>query len=528
MSNIYGWFAVSAVISVAIATFTRQRGWGMALPVLAVGALFGMLPFGPDAPPNPEVVLVAILAPLVFGEALGSSYLDLRRVSKPVLALAVGLVLVTTAVIGGTIAVLIAAPLALPLALGAILAPTDAVAVSSVARRASLDPRLVSILEGESLVNDGTGLTLLSVAMAAFAAGTISIGQVSGILALSVIVGVAVGVAGGWLLARISAITEDTVAANGLILVSPFGLYLLAEHFHGSGILAVVVAALWVAHAQSADPERASRLQGVAVWRQVTFVLQALAFFLVGLEFVDTLRRLDAAGLRAVVAIVPLLVVLLIVTRMLFVLAMAGLSRVRGQGQGQGQRSLVWKGAIILGWAGTRGPVSGLAAFSIPAVLASGVPIPHRDVLLGVTFGVIVVTLLIAQTLAPLAKWLGATSSAVEQSQRRVTQALLYAALQRLDDIQEQGELLGEPYDVQALMQVRQELVSQLHEASGAGGPAADEQVSARHVRALKVAAVKAEQQELIRLRDELGLPDAVFRPMQQQLDVRMQALNGR
>ena len=161
MDSSLGWLAGAATVAILVALFTRQRGWGMALPVLAVGALVGLVPGGLAAPPDPEIVLLAILAPLVFGESLSSSYLDLRKVSRPVLVLAIGLVIVTTLAVGGVVMWVTAVPIALAMCLGAILAPTDLVAVSNVARSASLPRRLVSVLEGESLVNDGTGLTVL-------------------------------------------------------------------------------------------------------------------------------------------------------------------------------------------------------------------------------------------------------------------------------------------------------------------------------------------------------------------------------
>ena len=133
MESSLGWFAAAALIAVVVAILARQRGWGMALPVLAVGAVVGVLPIGPEAAPDPEFFLIAILAPLVFGEALGSSFLDIRRVRRPVLVLAVGLVIATTLAVGGVALWISAMPVAVALALGAVLAPTDAVAVSTVA-----------------------------------------------------------------------------------------------------------------------------------------------------------------------------------------------------------------------------------------------------------------------------------------------------------------------------------------------------------------------------------------------------------
>ena len=168
-------YALTAVIVLGLAAFMRQRGWGIALPLIALGAVVGLAPFGPAAPPEPEVILILLLAPLVFGEALSSSYLDLRRVSRPVLALAIGLVLTATLVVGGVVSLFVAMPLAVAFALGAIVSPTDAVAVGTIAKRASLPRRMVSILEGESLVNDGTGLTALRVAVVAAVAGSVTL-----------------------------------------------------------------------------------------------------------------------------------------------------------------------------------------------------------------------------------------------------------------------------------------------------------------------------------------------------------------
>ena len=143
-------YALTAVIVLGLAAFMRQRGWGIALPLIALGVVVGLAPFGPAAPPEPEVILILLLAPLVFGEALSSSYFDLRRVSRPVLALAIGLVVTATLVVGGVVSLFVAMPLAVAFALGAIVSPTDAVAVSTIAKRASLPRRLVSILEAKA------------------------------------------------------------------------------------------------------------------------------------------------------------------------------------------------------------------------------------------------------------------------------------------------------------------------------------------------------------------------------------------
>ena len=213
-------------------------------------------------------------------------------------------------------------PVAVALALGAVLAPTDAVAVSTVARKASLPRGLVSILEGESLVNDGTALTALRVAVVATIAGSITAAQISVVFLLAVAVGIGTGLAGGWLLSFVISKSNDTIAANSLVLVAPFALYLGAEHLEGSGILAVVVAGLYTAHSQSTKARNPGRLQSAMLWRHVTFVLQSLAFFMVGIYLVNTLLAVSNHDRLLVAVLVPAVVVTLILTRVVFVMVM--------------------------------------------------------------------------------------------------------------------------------------------------------------------------------------------------------------
>jgi monovalent cation/hydrogen antiporter len=522
VNDTYLTLAGSAAIAVGLATLLRSRGWSMSIPLIVAGAVVGWLPVGPVAPPDPEIVLVAILAPLVFGEALGSSYLDLRRVRRAVLALAIGLVVATTLVIGAVGAALVAMPLAMAMALGAVLAPTDAVAVSAVARRASLPRRLVSILEGESLVNDGTGLTALGVALLAAAAGTVTLVEVTGYFVVAVVAGTTVGALGGLGLAWVLRRSHDLVAANALVLVAPFLLYATAEEIHGSGILAVVVAGLWIAHSQNSDPGHTGRVQSVIVWRHITFILQALAFFLVGLELPDVLGRLSASEGRSVLVLVPAVVVTLILTRAAFVFGLAGIGHVaRRDWGGPG----LAKGAAIVAWAGARGPVSGLAAFSIPILFASGERVPYRDVILATTFCVIVISLLLSLTLAPLARGLQVRSDDDDELLRRVDARLARAALERLGDVEAEAADAGEPLAPEVSDRLREDVEKRTRPASGPGATTGTQEIQTRQLLAAARAMVHAEQEELIRLRDQEGLPDALVRPLLRQLDLRLQAL---
>jgi Na+/H+ antiporter len=514
--------AASAVIAVIIAAVARQRGWGIALPLVITGAIVGVLPFGPTAPPDPEIILVVVLAPLVFGEALGSSYLDLRKVSRPVLALAVGLVIASTLIVGYVTLIFVAMPVAMAFALGAVLSPTDAVAVSAVARRAGLPRRLVSILEGESLVNDGTGLTALKVALAAAAAGSVTVLQVGGIFVVAVVAGVAVGAIGGWILSRVLLRSRDLVASNALVLLAPFVLYFVAEELNGSGILAVVVAALVIAHSQNADPGHTGRVQSTIVWRHITFVLQALAFFLVGIELPAVIIGLDDESTRLLLILVPAVTVTLIITRTAFVFLMVAVARGLRQ---EAPRPQVLRGAAIVSWAGARGPVSGLAAFSIPLAFASGEAVPYRDLILATTFCIVVITLLLSLTLAPLARLVGVKSDDDGALLRRVDVLLARAALERLNDVETEAEETGHPLHQEVSDRLREDAEKRLLLPSDPMAASTTQEIETRQLMSTARAMVRAEQEELLRLRDEEGLPDSLVRPLLRALDLRAQAL---
>ena len=526
MNSAFSTLALSGVVAVVLATILRSLGISMALPLIGAGILLSVAPFGPDELPEPEIILVAVLVPLVFGEALGSSYLDLRKVARPVLILAVGLVIVTTLAVGFIGAVVAALPLAIAMSLGAILAPTDAVSVSAVARRASLPRRLVSVLEGESLVNDGTGLTALKVATVAALAGSVTMLDVTVDFTLAVSVGIAIGLASGYLMSMILRYSKDLVPANAVVIVAPFIIFLAAEKFEGSGILAIVVAGLFVAHQQNSDPGAAGRVQSTVVWKHITFILQALAFFLIGLEIPDVLRRLAPSDLSTLLLLVAATVVTLIVARALFVLAMVAVTRIA---KGQVARSATFgRESAILAWAGARGPISGLAAFSLPLVTATGAPFPYRDLVLATSFIVIVITLVLAETLGPVARMLKIPQDDDSLEIARVDSALARAALTRLDSAVEQLSADGDPLSTEAVESLRNSLVRRLERATPVSPQATGMTEEIQLAKMLKVAAsmVHAEQEELIRMRDEDGLPDAIARPLLRELDAREQALS--
>lgn len=510
----------SILIAVLIAGICRNRGWSTAIPLLIGGILVGFAPFGPTGITDPELVLVVVLAPLVFGEALTSSIVDLRRVSRPVMALAVGLV-VFGAVGVGFIAQWVVPGIWTPMAfaLGAILGPTDAVAVSATARKAGLPRRLVTVLEGESLVNDGTALTLLRVCSVAAAAGSVTAMEGVRILAASVIGGVLIGVIGGMVLVAVVRRSRDTTVANAMILLAPLPLYYLAEVVEGSGILAVVLAALVVAHGTSSAITYTGRLQATSLWLTITFVLQSAAFFLVGLEMPLVISELPDSQLPTMLVAIPVITITLMIARFVFVYAMALVT-------GPGVRSHGW---LIVAWAGTRGPVSALAAFTLPVVTVAGEAIPDRSLVICITFGVVVISLLLAPTVAWLAARLKLPADDDAGTKRRVRTALALAALDRLEQIEETGDRAGEPIPGDLVSRLRRMAQEQLNRAAAAEQRAGEPGTgNAELSRAVGVEMMRAEQEELLRLRDREGLPDEIVREMQREIDVRIRALGQR
>ena len=505
------------LVAIAVAAFARWRGWGVAIPVVIAGVVVGLLPFGPSAPDDAGEVFLLILAPLVFGEALSGSYVDFRRFRRPIFALAVGLVIVSSVVVGAVATALVPGlPLAMAFALGAILSPTDAVAVANIARRVALPRRVVTILEGESLVNDGTGLTLLRVALAAAAAGTVSGGDIAVILLQSIVGGLAVGVGVGLLLAWVIRRGSDQTVANALVLIAPFPVYYVAEELGGSGILAVVATALIVANTMLTQQQFEGRRSSVAVWRQITFILTAAAFFLVGLELPTTILALPGEERLILPALVVSVLLALLITRMVFVM---GYVLVSGHGDGR----LGWREAVVLAWAGTRGPVSGLAAFSLPLGVGVEALVDQSRLLQATTFLVIAATLALSPTLGFVARLIRLQPDALDEDKRAVRAALATRGLEALDEAVRVAADKHDRLPPGAEEGLRQRLMAELHEGDD---PAENEKTQTDGHR-LELAVLRAQQSELLRLR-EAGTPDVVIRPVMHELDLQLSALRSR
>ncbi|RZS80037.1 sodium/proton antiporter (CPA1 family) [Motilibacter rhizosphaerae] len=514
-------------LAVVLAAEALSHRSGLPTSVLLVlaGLAYGYLP-GPDLQLDPEVVLVVAIPPLLYAAALESSLLALRRDVRAVVGLSVFLVLATALGVGAGLSwALPAVPLAAGVALGAAVAPPDPVAALSIGRRAGLPPRLVTLVEGEGLLNDATALTVLGVAVGAVG-GHFSLGHALLEFVVTAAGGVVVGAAVARVLGRVRAVNDEPLVDNALSLGTPFAAYLAGEELHVSGVLAVVVAGLLLGHRSPQLQTSGARLQTRAVWRLVEFLLEGWVFLLIGQQLpavLSGLHRYDRSDL-AVAAAVTLGVVLLL--RPLWLLASAHLParlHARLGGDPDEAAALSRREVLALSWAGTRGVITLAAAFSLPEGF------PQRDLLLFCAYLVVLVTL-VGQglTFGPLLRRLrlGDTRLAAALLRNEARSAATSAALARLDALlAREPELAPAAGPLRRATQARQERYERRVDALAAaeGGLPHDEAYAAG-VR-LRREMIDAERQELLDWRDSGRLPDADLRVLQRELDLEESVL---
>ena len=391
------------LMAVAILAMVARR---VRLPypiVLVVGGLaLGFVPHVPRVRLDPDVVFLVFLPPLLFQAAWATSFRDFRANLRSITLLALGLVLLTTVGVAAVAHALVPGlPWPTAFVLGAVVAPTDAVAATTIMRRLGAPWRVVSVVEGESLVNDATGLVAWRFALAAAATGAFSFWQAGLQFVLVVAGGIVIGMAVGWSLAQIQLRIDDPLIEITLSFLAAYAAYLTAENLHLSGVLAVVVAGLYAGRRSPELLSPNTRLQGLAVWDMAVFVLNGLAFILVGLQLptiVDGLRSRPVPSLMLYAAAVCLTV---IVARVAWTFPGAYLPHllppVRRREPLPPPRNVA-----VAAWSGMRGAVSLAAALALPATLPGGPSFAGRDLVLFLTFSVILVTLVLQGLSLPL------------------------------------------------------------------------------------------------------------------------------
>jgi len=514
------------VLLVALATVVAAFAKRLRVPapslLVVVGVLVGLLPETPPVHVPPDVISLVVLPPLLYAASEELTWRDLRTVWRPVVVLAVGLVLASAAAVAAVAAAVASLSLSMAFVLGAILASTDPVAVSALARRLSLPPRVQTVVQAESLFNDGTSLVLFQIAVSLAVAGT------AGKSAAEIVlhgVGEFVVLAGGGALAggvvaagvivvrrRITDPVLETVAA----LITPYVAYLLGEALHVSGVTAVIVAGLAVGVRHSAITTAQTRLQLHAVYQTIIFVLESAVFSLIGLELPTLVRDLGNAGhwLLAALAVS----VTLIVTRVAWVFPGWAITQRR-----RGARPS-WPVPAVVSWAGTRGVVPLAAALSIPLTDASGAPLPQRGLVLVLTAAAIVISLVVQGfTLEPLARFAGFGRAASDPRHEETVARLRLAeaGLARLDELAESDAAPDEVID-----RLRVNLEARIGNARTRLDRGPEAEPGTLTDRELRGDLIAAENAELARLFETGTISAATRQRLQRGLDLELARLS--
>jgi CPA1 family monovalent cation:H+ antiporter len=359
----------------------------MPAPILLVivGLAVSFLPGVPDVQVDPEIILTVLIPPLLYAAATESSVVAIRSLLRSIFQLAVGMVLVTAFAVALVVYLLIPGiPFAAGLALGAIVAPPDAVAAVAVARRAGLPRRVVTVLEGESLFNDATSLVLLRVALAGIAVGSMSWGEAAVEFAWATVGGLLIGGLVGWVLSWGRRLSGSALATTAMSLVAPFVAYLLGERAEASGVLAVVTAGLVLGFRAPYDLDPEVRLTLRATWSTIQYVLEGTVFALIGLQLWAIVTAPDI-GRRPVLIISGTVLLTVILIRPVWIFLLNGLGRLLRRPAAFTD----WRPLAAVSWAGMRGVVSLAAAQTLP------LDTPYRSLLLACTIVVILGTLVV-------------------------------------------------------------------------------------------------------------------------------------
>ncbi|MEZ7003928.1 Na+/H+ antiporter [Streptomyces sp. AD55] len=509
--------------SAAVAAAGRRLPVPVPLLLVAAGLAVSYLPGVPRYTLDPHVVLPLLLPPLLYTAATDSSYLDIRAQFRPVALLSVGYVLFATFVVGWAAYLIVPGlPLTAALVFGAVVAPPDAVAATAVARRVGLPSRITTILQGESLVNDATAITAFRVALAAAVGqGATWAGGIEEFL-LAAIGGVGVGlvlmVPIHWLRTHVT----DALPQNTLSLLIPFVAYAVAEQVHASGVLAVVVVALYLGH-RAWEVDFATRLQEEAVWKMVAFLLESAVFALIGLQLPVVLRGLGAYHGTDAVRYAVVLFLIVAVARFVWVFPATLVPRLLSSRIREREEDPGWKGPFVIGWAGMRGVVSLAIAFSIPLTVQGGGPFPERNLILFLTFTTVIGTLVVqGVSLPPLIRLLdfpGRDVQADTLAEANAQAQASRAAEQRLDDLlaDERNALPGPLADrLRSVMEQRRNAVwERLGQTNPVTGESADDTY-----RRLAGEMIGAERDVFVRLRDARYIDDEMLRTLLRRLDL--------
>ena len=496
-------------------------------PILLVlgGLGVGFLPGVPPVELRPDLVLVAFLPPLLYGGAFFTSLRDLRENVGSISLLAFGLVLTTMLVVAAVAqAVIPGLGWAGAFVIGAIVSPTDPTAATAIGERVGLPPRLVSLIEGESLVNDGTALVAYKFAVAAVLAGTFSIADAAGRFALNVAGGIAVGLAVGFVIRQLRRRLDNPPVEITISLLSGYFAFLPAQAAGVSGVLAAVTVGLYMGWHTPELTTAQTRLQGLAVWEIVFFVLNSLLFALVGMQVPAILDALSGYPTGTLIGYAALVFAAVLAARVLWVYPGTYIAARRRRGK----RAIPqpWRAASVLAWSGMRGAVSLAAALALPFTTDAGATFPDRQLIIFLTFAVILGTLVLQGLSLPfVVRALGLEEDPLpqkEEAKARIHAA--EAALARLDELVDEDWVRADTAErVRGLLGFRRERFRSRFDPEGDGSV---EERSTAYQR-LMHELLEVERRAVLDLRRSGRIDDAVMRRVIRDLDLEEARLDA-
>jgi monovalent cation/hydrogen antiporter len=488
----------------------------LVLVVVGIGASF--LPGVEAVQFDPNVVLLVVLTPLLYSAALESSYLGIRQNIRPIGLLAVGLPVFSALVVGLVAWWLVPGlGLAAALVLGAVVAPPDAVSALSIGRRLGLPRRVMTILGGESLVNDATALTMFRVFVAVAAGGGISIVEGFGMFLLAAVGGTAIGLAIGWVVHKVRTHLDDPNVESAFGLVVPFAVYVIGELAHTSGVLAVVVAGLYLGY-KAPDSGYATRLQEQAVWRASDTILESVVFALIGLQLTTVLA--EAGDIRSLLMGGVVVTLAAVVARIVWVFPATYLPRLIPR-IGRREPKLRWQIPAVVSWSGMRGVVTLAAAFAIPST------VPGRETIVFLAFFVTVATLLLhGLTLPTVIRRLGVhedgfTADLLAEAQTQFD--AVQASISRLDELTAEADNYLS-HTAEKLRRMAEYSANSVWEQLGRSEAENGESPSAAY-RRLRREMLTSERDTFVSRRDSGEIDDEVLRRVLRRLDFEEAAL---
>ncbi len=515
---------LAIAVAVAVAAQRLKTAPSILLVIAGIGLAF--IPGLPRVELAPEFVLLVILPPVIYSAGVSMSWREFRFNLRPIFLLAFGCVIFTTCAVAMAVHWLLGWQWGVAFLLGAIVAPPDVVAPLAIARRLGLPRRILVVLEGEGLANDATALILYRFAVAAVSTGAFSLGQAAGTFALIVAGELVWGIAVGWLALRLRQWARNPRAEITLSLMTPYLAYWIPEHLGGSGVLATVAAGLYVSWNGPLLISASTRLQGIFFWDLIIYLMESFIFLLTGMQ-ARTLMEIEKAQsftIRELLVATAITTIIVIVARFVWMFPATYIPRWVSPSLRKRDPSPPWQTPFTIAFTGVRGVVSLAAALAIPLTMANGMPFPQRDLILFVSYGVIVFTLVGQGLMLPsVIRWLGLANEArAEQERERKAEfaaraEAIDAAYRRLEALAAERKL---PDDAVALLRIRHDQRTRLLPKDLEEGL-----TLARLSNDLRMELIAAEREFLYQLLRDGKLTDEARRRIERELDLEEESI---